>query len=153
MLMNDNLPLLRDIHLPEHDVSMWPLAAGWWGLLTLIIGSFVLIKVFFWLRRKSAKVYALHVLNKISSDNCVAAIAQMSVLLRRVCVWHYSEAVALSGVDWVEFLNSKTSYKLDEKSAKLLLHAPFIAENNSMYSKQDVEKLRHFCSVWLGENL
>ena len=33
----DNLPELRDIHLPSDGVSIFPLAYGWWGLLLLAI--------------------------------------------------------------------------------------------------------------------
>ena len=58
----DNLPELRDIHLPTDGVSFFPLAYGWWGLLLLIVLLLVGIKVFFWLRKTSKKVYAFYLL-------------------------------------------------------------------------------------------
>ena len=42
--LQDNLPELRDIHLPD-GVSAFPLAYGWWVIGLSIIGAIVLIKV------------------------------------------------------------------------------------------------------------
>ena len=33
----DNLPELRDIHLPSTDISVFPLAYGWWLVLATIV--------------------------------------------------------------------------------------------------------------------
>ena len=77
----DNLPELRDIHLPTHDVSMWPLANGWWALLVAIILLYALGKALFWLRRQSAKIYARHLLNGLDMQNYIKASAKMSEIL------------------------------------------------------------------------
>lgn len=150
--MTDNLPELRDIHLPTHDVSAWPLAVGWYWLIVAIILVFAAYKAIVWLRQKSAKLYARHLLNAVP-QNDIAAAAQMSEILRRICVHRYSEAVALSGADWVEFLNSKAKTKLDDKTAKLLLNAPYIPIESKMFEASDVQNLRQFCLAWIGENL
>lgn len=150
--MTDNLPELRDIHLPTHDISAWPPAVGWYWLIIAIILIFVTYKVIIWLHHKSAKFYAQYLLNAAVSDDIVSA-AQMSEILRRICVHRYSEAVALNGQDWVEFLNSKSKFKLDEKTAKLLQNAPYIPVESTMFEAQDVQNLRRFCLAWIGENL
>lgn len=149
----DNLPELRDIHLPAHDVSLWPLANGWWIIIAALAVLYVLLKTVLWLRRKSAKIYARRILNNLSMQNYIAAAAKMSELLRRVCVRRYPKAVALKGEQWLEFLKSKTSHELDDKTANLLKDAPFIQESSNVYTLEDVLKLKKFCDMWLGENL
>lgn len=149
----DNLPELRDIHLPTHDVSMWPLANGWWVLLVAIILLYALGKALFWLRRQSAKIYARHILNGLDMQNYITAAAKMSEILRRACVRRYPEAVALSGDEWLAFINAKSVQKLDEKTAKLLRDAPYIPVQSTLYTQQDALNLRRFCVAWVGENL
>jgi hypothetical protein len=149
----DSLPELRDIHLPLHDVSVWPLANGWWVIIATFVALYILIKVVLWLRCKSAKIYARRILNNLNMQNYIAAAAKMSELLRRVCVRRYPEAVALKGEQWLEFLKSKTSHELDARTANLLKDAPFIPENSDTYGIEDVQNLRSFCDRWLGENL
>ena len=150
--MTDNLPQLRDIHLPDYDVSAWPPAAGWYWLLLLMVTTFIGYKVVMWLRRKSAKLYAKYLLNKILSDDIAGAV-QMSELLRRICVHRYPKAVAYSGQQWIDFLNSKTKQKLAPKTALLLQNAPYIQADSQVYTMPDVRRLRQFCLNWIGENL
>ena len=59
----DNLPELRDIHLPD-GVSAFPPAYGWWLILAAIILAVVLFEVFKILRQKSKKRYALLLLSQ-----------------------------------------------------------------------------------------
>ena len=151
--MTDNLPELRDIHLPTHDVSIWPPAAGWYWLIITIILLFVTYKAIIRLHHKSAKFYAKYLMQTTAAQDNIVAAAQMSEILRRICVHRYSEAVALNGQDWVEFLNSKSEFKLDDKTAKLLLNAPYIPFESTMFAAQDVQNLRRFCLAWIGENL
>ena len=58
----DNLPELRDIHLPSDGVSIFPLAYGWWGLLLLAIAMIFAVKIIFWFRKNSKRIYALYLL-------------------------------------------------------------------------------------------
>ena len=52
--MQDNLPELRDIHLPD-GVSAWPPAYGWWVMLAAVIAIFLIIKIVQKIIRKSRK--------------------------------------------------------------------------------------------------
>lgn len=148
----DNLPELRDIHIPE-GVSAFPPAYGWWVLLLSILAIYVLLRLFALLRRKSKKRYAKRLLKKIVTDSPVAAAAQMSEVLRRICVYKYPEATASSGKDWLDFLNFHSKKKLGGKAAELLLNAPYIPQDTKAYSKQEAEDLKTFCLEWIGENL
>ena len=62
--MEQNLPELRDIHLPD-GVSLFPPAYGWWVILGSVLLLLALIELFLILRRKSKKRYALYLLQHI----------------------------------------------------------------------------------------
>lgn len=93
----DNLPELRDIHLPSDGVSIFPLAYGWWGLLLLAIAMIFAVKIICWFRKNSKRIYALYLLKKNASENSASAAVKMSELLRRICISRYPEAVSYSG--------------------------------------------------------
>lgn len=151
-LKMDNLPELRDIHIPE-GVSAFPPAYGWWVLLLSILAVYLLVRLFALLRRKSKKRYALRLLKDILSDSPVAAAAQMSEVLRRICVYKYPEAAASSGKAWLDFLNLHSKKKLGGKAAELLLNAPYIPQTTQTYGKPEADELKAFCQTWIGENL
>lgn len=149
--MDDNLPELRDIHLPETEVPFWPLAWGWWLLLTLLL---LAVGLFLW-RFFGRKHYALRLLGAaLSEATPVAAAARMSELLRRVCVYKYPSAVALYGHQWRRFLEEHCRRKLSDKAARLLLYAPYLdAAESYDYDAADLQDLYSFCHRWVGENL
>lgn len=150
--MNDNLPELRDIHLPD-GVDAWPLAYGWWVVLALIVGILLFIWLFSFLRKKSKKLYALHLLKNIHCNNTLDSAVEMSKILRRICVYKYPDAAILFGQEWIDFLNNNSKAKLEPKSAQLLMDAPYISEKNALFVSDDIVKLRQFCQKWIGENL
>lgn len=149
----DNLPELRDIHIPTDGVSIFPLAYGWWVILLLIILAFILIKSVIVLRKASARLYARKLLLPLKDSYELSAAVKMSEILRRICVRKYPEAVSLFGNEWVEFLNRKSKHQLDEKSAELLKNAPFMHNLPDGYTKEDLTLLWNFCENWVGENL
>lgn len=151
-MLDNNLPELRDIHLPD-GVSAFPPAYGWWVILATIIALILLVYMVKIIRRKSKKLYALHLLQNIYSSNTIASAVEMSNLLRRICIFKYKEAITLSGDEWINFLNSKTKKPLVGKSAELLLNAPYISQNSKVFAQSDVITLRQFCKNWIGENL
>ena len=150
--MQDNLPELRDIHLPD-GVSAFPIANGWWLSLAGIVLLFLLIQFILYLRRYSKARYALKLLKEISTENVVEAAKEMSEILRRICVLKYKEAAALLGNDWIVFLNQKSKTPLEGKTAELLINAPYIQQGSRTYTSENLEDLRCFCQKWIGENL
>ena len=149
----DNLPELRDIHLPDQGVSFFPLAYGWWIILGAVIASVLLIWLILQIRKQSKKLYAKYLLNKYAKENNIKSAIIMSEILRRICLKKYPEAVAFSGQNWSDFLLSKSRKKLSEKSRLLLQTAPYIKETSDDFSAQDIIDLRKFCYDWVGENL
>lgn len=150
--MQDNLPDLRDIHLPTDSISPFPLAYGWWVVLAIIISIVVLFFAIRYLLKKSKKRYALKLLSEIEGEELAAAV-KMSEILRRICVYKYKNAAALFGKDWIDFLNSHAKHKLEGKAANLLKDAPYIGNQSSVYNQEDLKELYLFCQRWIGDNL
>ena len=150
--MMDNLPELRDIHIPD-GVSAFPPAYGWWVVLAGVVALFLLAELFLILRRASKKLYARRLLKNITSSSPVNAAVQMSEILRRICVYKYPEAAALSGRAWIEFLNAHAGTALSGQAAELLINAPYVPADAESYHSADLEALRRFCYDWIGENL
>ena len=149
----DNLPELRDIHLPSDGVSIFPLAYGWWGLLLLAIAMIFAVKIIFWFRKNSKRIYALYLLKKNASENSASAAVKMSELLRRICISRYPEAVSYSGKNWIDFLNNHAKQKLSKQTAALLLDAPYAPADSDLFAAKNVADLRVFCPSWIGANL
>ena len=150
--MEENLPELRDIHIPD-GVSVWPLAYGWWIILASILGVLLAIYLFMFLQKKSKKVYALRLLHNIHCNNSLNSVVEMSAILRRICVFKYKEATVLMGADWLNFLNAHCKIQLDGNAADLLLNAPYMKAEKNKINSADVVKLKLFCQAWIGENL
>ena len=148
----DNLPELRDIHLPD-GVSAFPPAYGWWLILAAIILVVVLFEVFKILRQKSKKRYALLLLSQAKSANIILEAREMSEILRRICLVKYPNAAALFDKDWIEFLNAHSKSQITGKALTLLIDAPYINPESQNFSLEDINNLRSFCQSWIGENL
>jgi len=148
----NNLPEIRDIHIPD-GVSLFPLAYGWWVILLAVILLFVVIKLIMWSIKTSKKHYALKKLKQIETKNPVTSAIEISELLRRICTVKYRNASAFYGKEWIDFLNSKTSHPLSQNAAKLLMFAPFMKDNDKTYDYKTAEELKTFCQIWIGANL
>ncbi len=150
--MPDNLPELRDIHLPD-GVSIFPLAYGWWLILLALLAIVSLYYIVRLLYIKSKKRYALRLLASASEQKSLNSAASMSEILRRICIYKYPQAIVLIGQQWVDFLNDHSKSKLDKKTAELLIEAPYLPEKSNRFSDEDMMSLYIFCRNWIGENL
>ena len=147
-----DLPQFRDIQIPD-GVSFFPIAYGWWILLLAIIFLFIGMKIFiaFWKSRK--KYYSLKKLDAISTDNPIQAAMDISELLRRISLFKYRKSCALSGQEWIDFLNQHSNVPLSPQSAEFLSFAPFMSLSDTRYTPDDVKELKDFCKNWIGGNL
>lgn len=150
--MENNLPELRDIHLPS-GISVWPPAYGWLVIAAAVILAVILYEIWKMWRRKSKKLYALRLLEKANSREVVASARQMSEILRRICIYKYPDAASIFGRKWIDFLNRHSKKKLTEQAALLLSDSPYISIQSNQFSSEDLEELRNFCREWIGENL
>lgn len=149
----DNLPELRDIHLPDDEISFFPLAYGWWGILLLVVAFVVFFKLCLWARKTSAAIYARKLLKELKDDRSMSSVVKISEILRRICVRRYPQAVSLYGDNWIKFLNSRSKKQLDGDIAELLKNAPFMNINSVSVDIKKYQELWNFCYEWIGENL
>ena len=148
----DNLPQLRDIHLPD-GISLWPVAYGWWIMLSALIALILMIYGWKYIRRKSKKLYALRQLKKMEKNPDIDVAVATSELLRRVCIYKYPQAVGIIGKEWIDFLHSHSKAKLDKNCMQLLLDAPYMPKATTEFRAGEIQKLLEFCKHWIGENL
>lgn len=112
--MDTSNPLaeLKDIHLPT-EVPLFPLAVGWYLLLTLII---ILAIAFVWYRQRQKKhAQYIRAIEQLFDDleanqaNLIDAeiIANASILLKRVAATKFpaQSPEYLAGLEWLEFLD------------------------------------------------
>ncbi len=148
-----SLPL-RDIHLPD-PVSWWPLAPGWWVLLLIVIVT-VCVIIYFIRRRRNYKLSALYLAKlelvriKNTFDNNQDKsnlVKELSELIRRlsISICHREEAAALTGEDWLEFLDRYSDKdKFNSDTGRILIEAPYQA--NPEFNSNDLIDL---VSSWL----
>jgi hypothetical protein len=146
----DNLPQLRDIHLPPETI-FFPLGYGWLIVFAALILLYILYRLAKFLYQKSKKRYALMLLKRASADN-LDSVRQISEILRRICLYRYKNAAAYYGNDWILFLNNHAKKPLLDSAAQLLLYAPYMAQNKK-YPPEVYRALREFAKNWIGENL
>jgi len=100
---------LRDIHLPPPP-GWWPPAPGWWLLagLAVILG---ILLILLWRRTRHLRYrrQALRQLVTLEKNGFPAStlLAELSILLKRaaLCAFPEENCAALSGEDWLTFLD------------------------------------------------
>ena len=153
--MQQNAIELRDIHLPD-PVSWWPLAAGWWISLLLIIALIIIAYVFIpklikKLKHQPARKLALKEFNIIQQEYMTQKdnhrlIKSISILLRRVCMTYdtRNNSASLTGQAWADKLSSLDPQKcFSDELMTLLLTAPY--QKQAPYN---AEELLSQCECW-----
>ena len=145
----DSLPI-RDIHLPE-QIGWWPPAVGWWMLVLIILLSIVFaIWLYRKLTRKTAVKTARKLLLNIKQDQVMdndLKLAEISILLRRTAVSIFSrqEIASLTGMAWLEFLDSCSSgTDFTQGEGRVLLDAQY-RKNKDV----NIDALLSLCEDWL----
>ena len=127
--MSPALPL-RDIHLLA-PAGWWPPAPGWWLLallaLCLIVWSIHALRRL-WLRRRSRRK-VLDRFDALVNDTALPAkarLAELLALLRRAAIARHPQAAALSGEDWLRFLDGPAADRpFSTGAGRVLLDAPY----------------------------
>lgn len=155
------LDQLRPIVLPQHDISWWPLAPGWWAL---IISPLVILALVYWLKpqilsRQAEKKrwQSIHsLLEKLylecqsRKENSLALqdyLQNSNAILKRTVHYFGSDPAigSLIGDEWIKFL--KKIYAPKTTSYAYLysqqLYAKTCTENISL------DELHHWACAWV----
>ena len=142
---------LRDIVLPV-EPSIWPLAPGWW--LAALIMTVSVALLFVWIRDRlagAARRSALKQLAQLAALPPRLAIAELSVLMRRVALTRYprSQVASLVGHDWLAFLDrSGATDQFTSGPGKVLATGPY-----SSRVDEDCERVLALCRQWISRVL
>jgi hypothetical protein len=153
---NDPLAQLRDIHLPP-DISIWPLAPGWWLLILLAIAS---ISYLAWrlIKRHRAKLYRRQALQKLQQleltqpDNTVAAVFE---LLKQTANISYADQCVSSQTidDFVDFLKESCPQPVFQDLPHDLSTMLYGKQSASSSSSQLTGQLISNAKTWITEHV
>ena len=151
--MNTTPLVLEDI-IPPQDISVWPLALGWW--LLLIIGITVIAFMVVIIKRHRKKwEYRKHALSlldnhyqqwHLNGDNA-ESLQALTRILKRTAMTAYPQGqlASLYGHQWVDFLNQQTKQPLFN-------HELSQAIEKGLYQSQpqvDISHFYHCCQRWI----
>ena len=153
----DALQQLRDIHLPESS-GWWPPAPGWW-LLAAVGLIFLVLAVRGWQgwqrrnrrwhfvqRELTALRAQLQTQSQTQSQISPAWFSQLNALLKRAARDSYPQqpVVALSGNDWVAFLQQNSDNADEAELVNTLVNACW-----QPHSRCDPQQALAFAGRWL----
>lgn len=113
MTKDSPLMMLRDIHQPA-EVSFWPLAPGWWGMISLFMIVILLAWWMLWpkLQRRWRVQYWQKKLSQLAKaakqpKRCHKALMHTSVLLHQLAYQNYPDRTEdqFKPDEWFQFLN------------------------------------------------
>ncbi len=139
-----SLANLRDIVTPP-PVPWWPLAPGWWYLLTVLGLIAVLVAVYQW-RRWRANAYRRAAFRELGGAESVAAIAE---ILKRAALVAYprNQVASLTGSAWVVWL-AETGGRPVPAAVSQALMVGVYAEREFA----EISELAAFAAQWIGSH-
>lgn len=151
-LVNDNGPVLRDIHLPP--AAWWPVAPGWWIVVALVLLAAGAVAWWTWRRagggvRRAAlrEIDALAAAHARNGNDAIF-VDGASRLLRRVARLVEPGAVSLAGEPWRAFLHRYARDAVTQASLDRLLEARYLPR-----PALDVPAMLAALRVWCGNAL
>ncbi len=153
--MNASTPELpfRDIHLPN-AISWWPLAPGWWILMSLVIVfltlTFIVVRYYFKSSLKKDASKELHVIvQKFQrTQDATGCVAEISILLRRVVLSqkHSLPTAGITGSAWLKLLDQTLgSSEFSQGPGQILVVGPY----QRLVEENDIDQLIKLCHKWV----
>lgn len=154
MQTNNLLEQLKDIYLPEKVSFWWPLAYGWWLVISFAIFVIIILLFIRHLKKNKKKYIELVVddfrknIEETYNNKPQEVLQIISLYLKRVALQKFpnSNVKTLYGQDWLAFLDSKSRGKdFTSTKAKLLKdsYKPIILDRNSL------EEIINVAQKWL----
>ena len=147
--MDENALPLRDLHLPD-VIGWWPLAPGWWVVLTIAVAVLVYLawRVYKRWQFHAPRRYALRELARFEAEylehrNPVVLGKQLSELLRRGMLAYAprEEVAGLTGEAWLAWLDEGMPLPyFHTEGGKSLLNLPY-RDPEGDFSDVDVNAL------------
>ena len=156
-----SLQNLNDIVLPA-TVGWWPLAAGWYfliGLMLIALAWFGYRLLHRWMTNRYRRV-ALRELQSLTdrihdSEKRDASLRQIPILLKRTALSAYprSQVASLSGKDWFHFLNSTVKTPaFTDSAASTLNKISYSSGELSFIDLQATTALLNASRQWLKQH-
>ncbi len=156
-----SLQNLNDIVLPA-PVAWWPLAGGWYFLSGIVLIALAwltyrLLKCWMNNRYRRAALRQLRLLSEQinSAEERDANLRQIPILLKRaaLCAYPRSQVAALTGKDWVIFLNSRVKNPIfTQSTADTLNQVSYVAGELSVVDAQAATALINASRQWLNQH-
>jgi hypothetical protein len=150
--MNDDstsLDRLHDLALPP-EVSWWPLAPGWYVVLSVLLLIVLRVSWQAWARWK-ANAYRREALQQLAEAEDSSPVAE---ILRRtaLAIALRSEIAELTGDDWLNWLSDRCPRPLPADAGKLLVAGVYCARNSADDSIRSVKALKDYAMCWIKEH-
>ena len=137
-----SLENLHDIVQPESLSLWWPLAPGWWLILS-IMAVVLLVTACRWARAYYQNAYRRYALRLLPEAQDVGAIGS---ILKRVALAAYprTEVAGLAGDDWVNWLAAHCGSPISPEVVVTLREAAYSRDQNNA-----ADNLREFAHLWI----
>lgn len=137
-----SLSKLNDIVIPP-EVSMWPLAPGWWFLFLLVsaLATWIAYRSYRAWQANAYRREALQELETASSPATVVAILRRCALV----VAPRSEIAKLTGNAWPNWLARYSSAPPPAEIVPLLVSGPYLRDLPS----DSVGELKRYATTWI----
>lgn len=158
--MNPSSLALKDIHLPAHGVSIWPLAPLWWLLIALGVLGVLALVWYVWKRpaqphyqKNDIALQALADLQTQYNQQPLELLREVSVLIRRIALTRFGRhrIAGLTGTAWLEFLDKTSGQAVfQQRYAAYVTASPYQANADLSDLQGFLQAVRHWIQAPKG---
>lgn len=139
------LDQLKDIHLPD-PISIWPLGTGWW--LLILFAILLIVFTVIWIKKNRWKRAAKRQLLSLSPMAEPNYYYQINRSLKQIAIQRFGHQCAhLSGLKWLDFLDSKLKHPLFNHEIPEFAAAP---DNPDV--RPDPHQVKRIALLWLKKH-
>lgn len=142
------------------DVSIFPLAIGWWVVIALLLFVLAYIAAVLVKRARFKKSWRYRIIQQLSKleknfNNAgkKQTISELSEIIKKAAIIEYSrrEVAKLIGKKWLVWLHKKDSNNFDwVKKAAFLVDAPYLPEDKITAKKHEIFRVIDAAKKWVS---